>query len=89
MINSISPHAQQRIKERDVKSTRQIALAMERGLRPEDFTGRFRKYLDSLRIKHKRNLIIYDNNIYAYNLEHELRTVFRVPSRFLKYLRRD
>jgi hypothetical protein len=85
---TLTPHGKQRLKERGGKSTRQLELAIERGKTPEQFSGRFKKYLDYKRITHKHSLIIYDNKIFVYNRDRGLITVVPIPTMYLKCLRK-
>jgi hypothetical protein len=90
-LNSrITNHGYKRLRERSSKSLRQNELALKRGVSHEHFSGSFRRYLDKVRLKepYYTKIIVYDNNIFLYNKEGVLITVLKIPSKYLKYLRR-
>jgi hypothetical protein len=82
----LTEHGKQRLKERGGKSKRELELAIERGKKPSEFNGRFKRYLDYKSITHKHSMLIYNNKIFVYNRDKALITVIPIPSCYLKCL---
>lgn len=88
--NKLSKHARKRLKERSSKSKRQSDLALSRGKPISEFTGSFRRYLDKIRLSKpfRVNILVYGDDIFIYSDKNALITVFDIPTKYNKCLRR-
>lgn len=85
----VTRHANKRIRERmglNKKSVDNIAaLALEKGLKQSETTGRLRKYMDYLYYSHvtANNIRLYSQKVFIFH-NTILITVFKLPNEYIK-----
>lgn len=89
----VTKHAKKRIHQRmgiNRKSAEKISKrALREGFEVREFKGSFRRYLDSKFLQQKNVKIkIYLENVFLFSLDGWLVTVFPVPSKYKRYLRK-
>ena len=90
-MNQTTTHGNKRLRERVSVSKRQTELAIKRGYSINNYSGSFRRYLDKIKKKNDEeiHLRIYGNHIYIFNAYWILITVLNIPTKYLKYKRKE
>lgn len=90
-MNQATIHGSKRLRERVSTSKRQVELAIKRGYSINNYSGSFRRYLDKIKKKEQEevHLRIYGNHIYIFNIYWILITVLNIPTKYLKYKRKE
>lgn len=84
-MNNISNHAIDRVKQRSGGNPEKLlGDAMLNGNKPQQYVGSFRRYLDSLAIKHHSTPIIHKGKI-LFIRGSTLITLYDIPTKYKKY----
>lgn len=89
-MSQVSKHGEKRVRERvEVNKSsvdRQFYLALERGYRQHELTGRLKKWVVSrvFNSKYPQTCILYNDKCFIVSSEGTLVTVLNIPSNLLK-----
>jgi hypothetical protein len=92
-VPNVTRHARERLTERAGINKRSVNREAERahrlGLSVEHFSGKMRKYLHSISVKHQLKhegeatvIKVYGNNVYLFAGDSELITTWTVPPKY-------
>lgn len=86
MINyGCTTHARKRIKQRAGGDPQKLLeKAIAEGLKPTNFTGQFRRYLDKRAYELEGQIVVYKGNIFLIK-GNSLITMYSIPQQYRKY----